>query len=118
MAWKRTKGRYNVKPKSERTYKGVVYDSAHEMYYAQQLDMLLKKGVVVKWDRQVRFDVVINLHKICFYKLDFLVNYADGTVEYIDCKSTPKLVDATYKLKKKLIKAIYGFDIKEVYQKP
>jgi hypothetical protein len=118
MVWKRSKGRYNIKPKSQRMYKGVTYDSAHEMNYAIQLDTLVKGGVVISWDRQVRYDIVVNSCKIGFYKLDFLVNYADGTIEHIDCKSTPKLVDATYKLKKKLIKALYGIDIKEVYQKP
>ena len=118
MAWKRSKGRYNVKPKSERTYKGVVYDSAFEMSYAQKLELLVRNGEIISWDRQVRYDIVVNSCKIGFYKLDFLINYADGTIEHIDCKSTPKLVDPVYKLKKKLISALYGIDIKEVYQKP
>jgi hypothetical protein len=118
MAWKKSKGRYNIKPKGERTYKGIVYDSGFEMAYAQNLDLKLKAGVVLKWDRQVRYDIVVNSCKIGFYKLDFLVTYNDGTVEHIDCKSTPKMVDSTYKLKKKLIKALYDIDIKEVFQKP
>jgi hypothetical protein len=118
MAWKKSKGRYNIKPKCERIYKGIVYDSGFEMAYAQNLDLKLKAGVVLKWDRQVRYDIVVNSCKIGFYKLDFLVTYKDGSIEHIDCKSTPKMVDSTYKLKKKLIKALYDIDIKEVYQKP
>lgn len=118
MAWKKSKGRYNIKPKSERTYKGIVYDSGFEMAYAQNLDLKLKAGVVLNWDRQIRYDIVVNGCKIGFYKLDFLITLNDGSIEYVDCKSTPKLVDPVYKLKKKLIEAIYGFKITEVYQKP
>lgn len=118
MAWKRNKGRYNIKPKSERTYKGIVYDSAFEMSYAQKLDLLLKSKKIASWERQVRYNIIVNGINIGFYKLDFLIVHLDKSFEYVDCKSTPKLVDPVYKLKKKLIEAIYGIKITEVYQKP
>lgn len=117
MFKKISKGRYNIVSKSARTYNGVVFDSAHEMKYCKTLDLLVRGGAVLGYERQVRYDIDINGKHICFYKLDFKVTYPDR-VEYIDCKSTPDLVDPVYKLKKKLVEAIHGIQIQEVYQKP
>ena len=53
---------------------------------------------------------MINNKKICIYYLDFLVEYADGHIEHHDVKgfATP-----VYKLKKRLVEAVYAIKIME-----
>lgn len=109
------KHKYGVAPKSDRTWKGEVYDSKKEMLYAQKLE-LLKKAVdphkrVVGVEKQIKFPFVIGGIKICTYKLDFKVTYTGNRVEYIDVKGVKTPV---YRIKKKLMQALYGIDIKEV----
>ena len=111
-------GRYSKAEPSKRTYKGVVYQSIWEMQYAQKLDFMLKAGEIKSWERQVPFPIIINDQKVTTYICDFKVNYHDGSVKYIDPKSSPKIVDEVFKLKAKLVKALYGVEIEVVYQKP
>ena len=55
-------------------YNGVKYDSKKESLYAQKLDMLTKavgRERVIKYERQVPFQIEIAGKKICKYLLDF-----------------------------------------------
>lgn len=117
MAWGKSKGRYKVVPKTQRTKDGIVYDSKHEMLYSMHLDLLMKSGEVKSYERQVPYLLEVNGHKIAKYILDYKVYYTNGTIEHIDCKASKTLVEAVYKLKKKLMLAIHGIEIKEVYMK-
>lgn len=97
--------------KNKRTfYNGRWYDSKKESKRAFELDSLKKAGVVKEWTPQVRYKFQHNSVVIGTYVLDFLVEYSDGTIEYEDVKGYKTDV---YKLKKKLMKAFYGIDIKE-----
>jgi len=95
------------------------FDSKKEYAYFKTL-MIQKKSVnesdrVTDIQTQIRYDIVVEGKKICFYKLDFKVRYADGRVEYVDVKGLKK--GAAYQifiLKKKLVEAIYNISIKEV----
>ena len=104
-------GKYgNVKTE----YGGRKYDSKHEARTAQELDMQRKatgKDKVVDIKYQVRFPLVVKKEKICVYVADFVVTYADNRVEVIDAKGV--LTDV-YKLKKKLMRACLGIEIREV----
>jgi len=111
-------GRYSKAEPSKRTYNGVVYQSIWEMEYAKKLDYLLKAGEIKSWNRQVPFPIIVNDQKVTTYICDFEVTNHDGTKRYIDPKSSPKIVDEVFKLKAKLVKAIYGVEIEVVYQKP
>lgn len=109
------RGKYNIAPKSKRTYKGEVYDSKAEMEYLKHLE-LMKKATppserVVSIDKQVKFPIEVEGMKICTYILDYKVTYADGSVKHIDVKG---VVTPIYRLKKKLVKAVYGIDIIEI----
>lgn len=73
--------------------------------------MLAKAGIVKSWEAQPRFSFELNGVKICTYVADFRVEYKDGTVEIEDVKGY--LTDI-YKLKKKLMKAFHGIDVKEL----
>jgi len=99
-------------------YNGDVFDSKKEARYARDLD--LKKHIVdphervVKYESQVKYKFVHNNVLICVYKLDFLVTYADGRIEYVDVKSVATKKDKVYRIKKKMLKAFYDIDITEV----
>lgn len=93
---------------------GILFDSKKEAKYYGMLRLKLKAKLIDNFEMQVKFDIIVNNHKIGFYKADF-VTFKDGKIfEVIDVKSeiTKKL--PVYRLKKKLIKALYGFDIVEI----
>lgn len=100
-------------------YNGETYDSQKEARYAKALDTF-KKAInyqdrVLKWERQVRYDIKVNDERIAFYKLDFKVWYCDGRVEHIDIKGQKSgTAYQLFKLKKKLIEALYNIEIIEV----
>lgn len=112
---------YDVGPKRSKygnvktEYAGQKFDSRKEAKYAQELDLLKSaKGYhdkVHSWERQVPFVIEINGVKICKYIADFRVNYHDGREEIVDVKGVRT---AIYKLKKKLVEAQYGIEIKEI----
>ena len=93
---------------------GILFDSKKEAKYYGILKLKQKAKLIDSFEMQVKFDIIVNGDKIGFYKADF-VTYKDGKIfEVIDVKSeiTKKL--PVYRLKKKLIKAIYGFNILEI----
>lgn len=93
---------------------GILFDSKKEAKYYGILKLKQKAKLIDSFEMQVKYDIVVNNQKIGFYKADF-VTYKNGEVfEVIDVKSeiTKKL--PVYRLKKKLIKALYGFDIVEI----
>lgn len=115
MAKKRF-GKYGVAPKRDRTLKGTTYMSKLEMNYRKKLDILTKAvgaDKVFLIEEQVPFDCIVNGKKICRYLLDFKVTYKDR-VEYVDVKG---VVTPIYRIKKKLVEALYGITIKEVKAK-
>ena len=112
---KKRNGKYNVAPKAQRTYKGKVYDSKLEKEYRGKLELLKRatkeSNRVVHIEEQVPFEFVINGTKVCTYLLDFRVLYADGRIEHIDVKG---ILTDVYRIKKKLMLACYGIQIKEI----
>ena len=90
---------------------GIWFDSKKEARHYSSL-CLLKKADVIEWfSRQVRHDLAVNGEKIGSYVADFVVRYPDGRLEVQDVKGVRTPV---YKLKKKLMKAIYNIEIKEL----
>lgn len=96
-------------------YNGKKYHSKKEAGYAAELDMLGNARNdaqrVVKYDTQVKYHLEVNNVLIGAYILDFKVEYADGHVEYVDVKG---FLTEEYKIKKKLMKALFNIEIKEV----
>ena len=97
-------------------YNGIKFHSAKEANYCIRLDLLKKatgRDKVLKYDRQVRYDIIVNGICIGFYKLDFEVYYSDR-IEYIDVKGCKKgCAYQLFRLKKKLVEAIHGIKIIE-----
>lgn len=92
-------------------YNGRTYDSKAEAKRAGELDILLRAGHIKSWEPQPKFEIVVNEKKICTYRADFKVEYPDGTTEIEDVKGVRTPV---YKLKKKLVEALYGIEIQEL----
>ena len=100
-------------------YNGVVYDSKKEAGFARMLDILKGspelKHKVVSYKTQIRYDLIANGISCGFYKLDFEVHYADGRVRHVDVKGYKKgCAYQMFRLKKKIVEAIYGIKIEEV----
>lgn len=101
-------------------FNGQVYDSRHEAAYAQTLEKLKKaanpKDRVIKIERQVKFSFDYNglggppIH-ICSTIIDFKITYGDGRVEYHDPKGVKTRESS---IKRKLMKAFYGIEVKFV----
>lgn len=102
------RSKYNAQ---KTTYNGVVFDSKAEAKRAQEIDWIIASGEVLRVEYQPRFDIVVNEKKIGFYKADFKVYYSDGRVEIEDVKGMKTPI---YKIKKKLVEALYGIDILEM----
>jgi hypothetical protein len=79
----RSGGKYGVANKDRRTYNGVVYHSLAEARRAQLLDMLVRGGQTLRWERQVRFELSVTEN---VYVADFVVYDADGAVHAEDVK--------------------------------
>lgn len=117
---KPTRNKWN----NEKTeFNGFVFDSKKEANFAIALETAKKahdpKDRVLSYRKQVPFKIKVNGYDICKYILDFEVTYADGHIEYIDVKAFDKrkskfLTTDVYRLKKKLLFATYGIEIKEM----
>jgi hypothetical protein len=89
---------------------GILFDSKKEAERYMTLRSLLEENKISDLRLQQAYPVVINGVKICDYRCDFEYYTNDGTrvVEDVKGMKTP-----VYNLKKKLIRAVYGFVIKE-----
>ena len=73
------RNKYNANPT---TYRGWRFDSKAEAEYAQRLDMLVGNLTALWWLRQVPIDLTEDDR----YRVDFIVCYADGTLEAVEVK--------------------------------
>ena len=94
---------------------GIIFDSKKEAARYKELILLEKSGVISHLELQPRYDCVVNGKKICSYRADFrYFNDQNSVVE--DVKSSYTAKNSTYRLKKKLVEALYpGVIIQEVY---
>lgn len=105
-----TKNKYKAK---KTIVNGITFDSKKEAARYIQLKILERAGKISELTLQPRFDLVVNGVKCGFYKADFeYTNIEKGTIAHI-VEDVKGMKTPVYNLKKKLIKAIYGFDIYE-----
>lgn len=89
---------------------GIAFDSKREARRYAELKLMLDEGEIHTLALQPSFDVVVNGVKVCRYIADF--GYMrGGEVIYEDSKGVRTPV---YRLKVKLVKAVYGVTIVEV----
>src|SRR5216110_1150725 len=93
---------------------GILFDSQREANRYQELLWLEQAGEICHIELQPRYRLVVNDQYIGFYKADFryeIVATGAVVVEDVKCSATKTPL---YRIKKKLIKAIYGIEIVEV----
>lgn len=93
---------------------GVIFHSKKEANRYDEL-MLCKKAKnledrVVELELQPNFPCVVNGKKVCLYIADFRIEYGDGRTVIEDVKG---FRTGIYKIKKKLVEALYGIEIIE-----
>jgi hypothetical protein len=97
------------------TADGQKFDSKLEATFYNRHRLLLQQGELLKMERQVRFEFIINGVFVTSYKVDFILHWKDGRVQHIDCKSQPTQTEA-YRIRKLLMRAVYGIEITEAYE--
>jgi hypothetical protein len=88
---------------------GIRFDSKKEAARWGELLLMRSAGLIADLERQVRFDLDVNGVRVCRYVADF--TYVEGDCVVVeDCKGfrTPE-----YKLKRRLLLAIHGIEIRE-----
>lgn len=94
-------------------FDGEIYDSKKEAQYVMFLKSEKRKGNIINYTRQPRFDIIINGITVAFYKGDFEVIYKDHK-EIWDVKGLKKgCAYQMFRLKKKLVEALYNIKIIE-----
>ena len=89
---------------------GILFHSKKEAERYKALKLLSEAKIIKELGVQPTFEIKVNDVKICNYKADFIYK-RDGETIIEDVKGfkTP-----LYRLKKKLVEALYPFKIKEV----
>lgn len=107
---KKSKNKYNAKKVK---IDDILFDSKLEAKRYLELKQLLNLGVIKNLVTHKKFPLVVNDITIGSYEADFV--YEKDGVEIIE--DTKGVLTKEYRLKKKLMKAIYNKDILEVYSK-
>lgn len=90
---------------------GITFDSKREAARYGLLKALSEAGAIGGLRRQARYPLVVMGVKICTYVADFVyIDFAAKKEVVEDCKGCRT---AVYKLKKKLMLACLGIDVKE-----
>ena len=92
---------------------GHKHDSIKEAQRCNELQIFLKLGEISELRYQPRFDLEIDGQKICAYIGDFAY-HKDGKLIVEDVKSSYTAKLQIYRIKKKLMLAIRGIEIREV----
>lgn len=91
----------------------IIFDSRKEANRYCELKMLVKEGSIVSLELQPAFDLLVSSGKsVGKYKADF---------KYYDCEKKSWIVEdvkgmktPVYRLKKKIVEAVYGIRIVEI----
>lgn len=97
------------------TVDGIAFDSKLEAKRWGELLLLQRAGEISHLERQKSFDLVVEGELIARYVADFVYLDARGVVVE-DTKSGPTAKKPDYRMKKKLLKALYGHNIVEVFK--
>jgi hypothetical protein len=98
--------KYRAKPT---TVDGIRFASRKESVRYLELKKLQGIGAVKDLELQPAFPIFVNEKKICTYRADFrYVSNGESVVEDVKGMKTP-----VYRLKKKLVEAFYGIEVRE-----
>lgn len=92
---------------------GIKFQSHKEAKYYGLCKIRVAARDLIKFERQVNYDLAVNGIHITTYRADFVLYYPDGRIEVVDVKSHITAEIPLYKIKKALMKAILGITILE-----
>ena len=98
--------KYKAEPQ---TVDGKKFASKKEARRYGELKLLMRAGKIAGLRCQVPFNLVVNDVHVCKYVADFV--YFEGEKRIVE--DTKGFLTKEYKLKKKLMKAVHGIEIKE-----
>jgi hypothetical protein len=101
MHFQRSGNKYRAKSS---VYNGYYYASKLEASYAAELDLRQRAGEILRWERQVPVDLVVNGIKVCRYIVDFRVFKPNGEIVWVETKG---FVTDTARIKMRLFEAAY-----------
>lgn len=94
-------------------FMGYTFDSRWESERWGQLTAMERAGAIRDLERQIKYDIIVNGEKICKYIADFKYNQVEEDGSQVEIVEDAKGVEtAEFKLKKKLMKAVHGIEIK------
>jgi hypothetical protein len=88
---------------------GLRFASKKEAARYTQLKLLSQSGCIQQLELQVKFPIAVNGVKVCVYIADFV--YVENNMRIVEDVKGVKT--AMYRLKKKLMKAVHGVDVRE-----
>lgn len=107
--------RNDAEGKAARTIDGILFASKAEAKRYFELKLLEKAGKIGPLERQYQYDLTVNGYKVGTYIADFVyIEYIDGADRLPHVEDVKGVRTPLYRLKKKLMKAIYGIDIIEI----
>jgi Protein of unknown function (DUF1064) len=94
------------------TYQDIQFDSRKEAARYVELQLLERAGDICDIELQPRYDIAVNGMHICFYRADF--RYKEVATGLLVVEDVKGFRTKDYIIKKKLMKALYGIEVKEV----
>lgn len=91
---------------------GITFDSKREAARYAELAALLRVGVISSLVVHKTFKLVVNGHHVCDYECDFW--YFDNKAHARVCEDAKGVRTPVYLLKKELMRACLGIEIREV----
>lgn len=95
------------------TRDGIKFQSVREADEYTELTRRVRAGDILRFDRQKKYDFIINGVKVSSYKADFVIYHHDGSREVIDVKSPITRTLNDYVIRKKLMLALFGIKVME-----
>ena len=94
-------------------FMGYTFDSRWEAERWGQLTAMERAGAIRDLERQIKYDIIVNDQKSCRYIADFRYTQVEEDGSETKIVEDAKGVEtADFKLKKKLMLAVHGIDIK------
>lgn len=116
----RTTYRRGQRPHSKSKYRnqktvvaGITFDSQKESRRYQELTAMQEAGHIRNLELQPRYDLVVDGDKLGYYQADFRYTVVETGVVVTEDVKSPATKTPQYRIKKKLVKALYGVDILE-----
>lgn len=95
------------------TRDGIKFQSVREADEYTELTRRVRAGDILKFDRQKKYEFIVNGVKVSSYKADFVVYHHDGSREVVDVKSPITRTLNDYVIRRKLMLALFGIKVIE-----